>query len=44
MKTLPDHRAADVDSLSNLGFFNLLWAAGRTLMAVNGCFCDDLAV
>ena len=44
MKTLPDHRAADVDSLSNLGFFNLPSAAGPTLMAVNGCVCDNLAV
>ena len=34
MKTLPDHRAADVDSLSDLGLFNLPRAAGRTLMSM----------
>ena len=28
-KTLPDHRAADVDSLSDLGLFNVSQAAGR---------------
>ena len=34
MKTLPDHRVADVDSLSDLGLFNLPLAAGRTLMSM----------
>ena len=34
MKTLPDHRAADVHSLSDLGLFNLPPAAGRTLMSM----------
>ena len=34
MKTLPDHRAADVDSLSDLGLFNLPWAASRMLISV----------
>ena len=34
MKTLPDHRAADVDCLSNLGLFNLPRAAGRMLMSM----------
>ena len=34
MKTSPDHRAADVDSLSDLGLFNLPRAAGRTLMSM----------
>ena len=34
MKSLPDHRAADVDSLSDLGLFNLSRAAGRTLMSM----------
>ena len=34
MKTLPDHRAADVDSLSDLGLFNLPQAAGQTLMSM----------
>ena len=34
MKILPDHRAEDVDSLSDLGLFNLSWAAGRTLMSM----------
>ena len=34
MKTLPDHWAADVDSLPDLGLFNLPWAAGRTLMSM----------
>ena len=40
MKTLPDHQAADVDSSSNLGLFNLPWAAGQTSMSmavVVGC-------
>ena len=36
MKTLPDHRAADVDSLSDLSLFNLPRAAGRTLMSMAG--------
>ena len=34
MKTLPDHRAADVYSLSDLGLFTLPRAAGRTLMSM----------
>ena len=34
MKTLPDLRAADVDSLSDLGLFNLPPAAGRMLMSM----------
>ena len=34
MKTLPDHLAADVDSLSDLGLFNLPRAAGRTLISM----------
>ena len=34
MKTLPDHQAADVDSLSDLGLFNLPRVAGRTLMSM----------
>ena len=34
MKTLPDHRATDVDNLSNLGLFDLPRAAGRTLMSM----------
>ena len=34
MKTSPDHRAADMDSLSDLGLFNLPQAAGRTLMSM----------
>ena len=37
MKTLPDHRAADVDSLSDLGLFNLPRAAGQTLMLIAAC-------
>ena len=36
MKTLPDHWAADVDSLSDLGLFNLPLAVGRTLMSMAG--------
>ena len=38
MKTLPDHRAADVDSLSDLGLFNLSRAAGGTLMSMAESF------
>ena len=34
MKTLPDHQAADVDSLSDLGLFYLPWGAGWTLMSM----------
>ena len=34
MKTLPEHRATDVNSLSDLGLFNLPRAAGRTLMSM----------
>ena len=34
MKTLHDHRAADVDSLSDLVLFNLPRAAGWTLMSM----------
>ena len=34
MKTSPDHRAADVDSLSALGLFNLPRAASQTLMSM----------
>ena len=34
MKTLPDLRAAVVDSLSDLVLFNLPQAAGRTLMSI----------
>ena len=34
MITLPDHREADVDSLSDLGLFNLPRAAGRALMSI----------
>ena len=34
METLPDHRAADGDSLSDLVLFNLPRAAGRTLMSM----------
>ena len=33
MKTLPDHRA-DLDSLLDLGLFNLPRAVGRTLMSM----------
>ena len=38
MKTLPDHQAADVDSLSDLGFFNLPRGAGLTLMSMAASF------
>ena len=34
MKTLPTTRAADMDSLSDLGLFNLPRAAGGTLMSL----------
>ena len=34
MKTSPDHKAADVDNLSEPGLFNLPRAAGRTLMSM----------
>ena len=34
MKTLADHQAANMDSLSDLGLFNLPLAAGRTLMTM----------
>ena len=34
MKTSPDHRAANVDSLSDLGLFNLPRTAGQTLMSM----------
>ena len=34
MKTLPDHQAADVDSLYDLGLFNLPRVADRTLMSM----------
>ena len=36
MKTLPDHRATHVDSLSDLGLFNLPRVAGRTLVSMAG--------
>ena len=34
MKTLPDHREGNVDSLSDLGLFNVPRAAGRTVMSM----------
>ena len=34
VKILPDHQAVDVDSLSDLGLFNLPRAAGWALMSM----------
>ena len=34
MKTLPDHRSANVDSLYDLGLFTLPRAAGGTVMSM----------
>ena len=34
MKTLPDHPGGHVDSLSDLGLFNLPRVAGRTVMSM----------
>ena len=38
MKTSPAHRAADVDSLSDLDLFNLPREAGGTLMSMADIF------